>query len=305
MKKLFLVALLFCSYSQAEPYKSAQRLKDGDVISADIFNDILDRIELTLKPIEVSELVGEWDATQIYCKSGATVVGAADYCQYDDVVLDDTTLVGGVLLSRDDVITFSDTGDDTFSWVNTARDMMFMHNAKGQMRPNTGGLQHNCYLSPTGVVACALDPSMDHPIDGTVVNMMTVKRTSPTQLVFEQGPTEGGAGTVNFIILDKKALPPEGPTDLSATVEDGMVYLSWTENDTDFTSYSIRTKDKVDADFSELATSLSNSYTDNLEAGTTRWYRVFATNSSGDSLGSNVIRVEAPAVTSAATGDGS
>lgn len=302
MKKLFLVVALFCSSVQAADYKSAQRLDDGDVISADVFNDILDRIELTLKPIEVSELVGQWDATQIYCKSGATVVGAADYCQDDEKVLNDTTLVGGSLLSRTDVVTFADNGDGTFSWVNTARDMMFMFNNRDTMRPNTGGLEHTCYLSPTGVAACRLHSSMNHPVDGTIVNMMTVKRTSPTQIVFEQGPTEGGAGTVNFVILNKKALPPEAPTSLSATFDAGTVNLSWTGNDTDFTSYSIQTKDKVDADFSELSTSSSNSYIDELEAGTTRWYRVFATNSTGDSVGSNVIRVENPAVTSADDG---
>lgn len=295
MKKLFLIIVLLCGSTHAADYKTAQRLAAGDVISAEVFNDILDRIELTLKPIEVSELVGQWDATQIYCKSGATVVGAADYCQYDDKVLSDTTLVGGSLLSRTDVITFSDNGDSTFTWVNTARDMMFMANNKDTMKPNTAGLTHICYLSPTGVAACRLNSSMDHPVDGTVVNMMSVKRTSPTQIVFEQGPAVGGAGALNFVILNKKALPPEPPTSLKATIDEATVSLSWTANDEDVTSYSIHTKDAADGTFKELNTSTTNAFTDTLAAGVTRWYRVFTVNSDGTSLGSNVVRVTNPA----------
>ena len=119
------------------------------------------------------------------------------------------------------------------------------------------------------------------------------------------GMNASASGSFNIIRLDKESLPPEAPSDLSASFDAGTVSLSWTENDTDFTSYSIRTKDRVDADFSELSTSSSNSYIDELEAGTTRWYRVFATNSNGDSVGSNVIRVGDPVVGSSDSSDDS
>ena len=49
MRYLSLLIILFSINSFAEDYKSANRLQEGDVISADVFNDILDRIELTLK----------------------------------------------------------------------------------------------------------------------------------------------------------------------------------------------------------------------------------------------------------------
>ena len=132
----------------AADYKSAQRLAAGDVISADVFNDILDRIELTLKPIEVSELVGEWDAVQVFCAGNPTILGSNSYCQDDEgPSLTETTLIGnGTLLQRNDVITFADNGDGTFSWTNSARDMMYMIVNNEAMRPNDGGLTHNCYI---------------------------------------------------------------------------------------------------------------------------------------------------------------
>ena len=294
MKKIIFILIFTLSFqTYADDYKTAHRLVAGDVVSADVFNDILDRIELTLKPIEVSDLEGQWDAVQIYCKSGPTVVGSADYCQYTDKRLNDTTLVGGRFLKRTDTVTFKDNADGTFSWTNSARDMIFMFNNKDTMRPNTGGLEHVCYLSPTGVVACTLHSSMDHPVDGTVINMMTLKRTSPDQIVFEQGPSLGGAGGVNFVILDKKGLPPEAPSALTALLESNSVSLSWTANDENVTYYSIRSKDRAEAAFTELNTTSTASYTDVLEAGITRWYRVFAINTDGISMGSNVISVVA------------
>lgn len=203
MRMTLVICFMLSSATFAADYKSAQKLAAGDVISADVSNDNLDRIELTLKPIEVSELEGQWDAVQVFC------IGSADYCQDTNQVLNDTTLVGGRLLKRTDTVTLTDNSDGTFSWTNNARDMMFMFGHDSSLlRPNDGGVEHVCYLSPTGVVACKLHSSMNHPVDGPVVTMMTVKRTSPDQIVFQQGPAVGGTGTVNFVILNKKGLPP-------------------------------------------------------------------------------------------------
>ena len=58
MKYLSFLIILFSINSFSDDYKSANRLQDGDVISADVFNDILDRIELTLKSASASDLVG-------------------------------------------------------------------------------------------------------------------------------------------------------------------------------------------------------------------------------------------------------
>ena len=67
MKYLSFLIILFSINSFSADYKSAVRLKEGDVISAEVFNDILDRIELTLKPITISDLVGTWSVRQYFC----------------------------------------------------------------------------------------------------------------------------------------------------------------------------------------------------------------------------------------------
>ena len=70
MRLLTMFCLLFSFGLMAKDYKSLQRLNEGDVISAEVFNDIMDRIELTLKPITISELAGTWAAKQYVCKRG-------------------------------------------------------------------------------------------------------------------------------------------------------------------------------------------------------------------------------------------
>jgi len=57
MKKIVLLFITLLSYqSLADDYKTAQRFTAGDVVSADVLNDILDRIELTLKSVVVFPL---------------------------------------------------------------------------------------------------------------------------------------------------------------------------------------------------------------------------------------------------------
>ena len=315
MRLILVICFMLSGATFAADYKSAQRLAAGDVISADVFNNIIDHIELTLKPIQVEELDGDWDAIQIFCGIDASSsFGSDDYChsvsdeeEHEDEDHGDghtysegagermtgTTLIGnGLMLKREDIIKFVSNEDGTFSWTNAERDMMYMFNQSSRMKPNTGGLTHNCYIAPSNLVACRLDISMDTD-EGALVNFMTVTKSSPTQLIFRQGP-EVGSGSLNFVILNKRISSPDAPSSLSATLDSGSVSLSWTENDVNVTSYSIRSKDDAVDDFTELNTSSIALFTDVLEAGTSRWYRVFAVNAYGTSIGSNVIRVDNP-----------
>ena len=67
IKNSALLPLALSMTTQSADYETAQQLKDGDLLSADVLNDILSRIELTLKPFSNRELIGDWIATQIVC----------------------------------------------------------------------------------------------------------------------------------------------------------------------------------------------------------------------------------------------
>ena len=49
----------------AEDYKTTHRLKAGDVISADVLNEMFDEVENAKKSIEAADLEGTWICTSI------------------------------------------------------------------------------------------------------------------------------------------------------------------------------------------------------------------------------------------------
>ena len=289
MKYLSFLIILFSINSFPADYKSAIRLKEGDVISAEVFNDIMDRIELTLKPILISELVGSWSAKQYICNDGD--YGSSGYCTSNEI--GSTTTENLVFQTKTDTVTISDNGDNTFNWTSSSHQLFFNANKKDHMRFSEGNLNHTCSISSAQIVGCLMDVQNNSP-QGRTVAFMNVKRTSPTQIVFYWGPLAGGY-KLNHLILDKQGIEPNPPTNFTATLQSGTtpnVTFSWTASEGGADSYTIKSKDSATGTFSDLQTDITNigSFSDSLTSGT-RWYRVFAVDSNGTSIGSNVVSV--------------
>ena len=266
MKYLYFLIILFSINSFSDDYKNANRLQDGDVISADVFNDILDRIELTLKSASASDLVGTWDVVQTICSSGGlgnctslSVTGAG-------------TAVDNLYRQRVDTVTFSDDGDGTFSF-QTSNYCAFVRSGAGNS-PCSGGyavVDGRFILNSGGFAA------------------YTFRKVSNTRIVL--GMNASGSGSFNIIRLDKKNLAPNPPTALSASLSGSSVSLSWTASEGGATSYTVKAKTSATGTYSDVVTNNSGTtYTDTLSSGT-KWYRVFAVNSDGTSIGSNVVSV--------------
>ena len=114
MRLLTIFCLLFSFGLMAKDYKSLQRLNEGDVISAEVFNDILERIELTLKSITEADLLGTWDLVQTVCPSGVP-----GNCSSAGTFTGRQTQVDDLYSQRIDTITFSNDGDGTYSFQQT------------------------------------------------------------------------------------------------------------------------------------------------------------------------------------------
>ena len=290
MKYLSFLIILFSINSFSADYKSAVRLKEGDVISAEVFNDILDRIELTLKPITIPDLVGTWSVKQYICSDGT--YGESSYCNNDGSI-GTTTSENLVFETRTDTVTISDNGNNTFNWTSSNFQLFYNANYISAMKFTTGNLNHTCSITSAQIVGCLMDNQ--NTLGGNrVVAFMNVKRTSPSQIVFYWGPKEGGF-KLNHLILDKQGIGPNPPTNFTATLQSGTtpnVTFSWTASEGGADSYTIKSKDSATGTFSDLQTGISNigSFSDSLTSGT-RWYRVFAVDSNGTSIGSNVVSV--------------
>ena len=293
MKYLFFLIILFSINSFSADYKSAVRLKEGDVISAEVFNDIMDRIELTLKPITISELVGTWSAKQYICKRGQFPDG--NYCDFLSAIGGKTT-ENNVFRTRTDTVTISDNENNTVNWTSPNINLLISDQFSADTYlPNTGNQVHTCSFSDAQIVGCLMDSQIDPGVGGRIVSFWNIKRTSPTQFVMFFGPVEKGGYEMNHIILNKQEIAPNPPTNFSATLQSGTtpnVTFSWTASEGGADSYTIKSKDSATGTFADLQTEITNigSFSDSLTSGT-RWYRVFAVDSNGTSIGSNVVSV--------------
>ena len=281
MRMILVICFMLSGATLAADYKSAQRLAAGDVISADVFNDILDRIELTLKEITPNEMVGSWSVQWKTC-----VNGGPGNCSGLDVGTGWGDSVDNLYKSRTDTWVVESDGDGTYSvsmqkcFAGAVSGTYFNDACSARLAVDSGILLLGT-LTGAGVT-----------LDSQHSSMYNIKRVSDSR--FSVWRLNSGSNSFVSFTLDRLAQPPVAPSSLAATLDSGSVSLSWTANDENVTSYSIRSKDDALDDFTELNTSSTTSFTDVLEAGASRWYRVFAINADGTSIGSNVIKVDNP-----------
>lgn len=285
----------------AKDYKSLQSLKAGDVISADVFNEIYKEIENALKNPTSEDLLGTWDVVE------STVGTAEGFYGNAKPVLEQTDRAEGYTANFDDVykqraysLIFSDDGDGTYSFKSNTRCAFPYNKSDG-----SGGAGNSSCEGKFAVV------------DGLFVNRFRRDNGDPTFLIHSLNKISdtrftlqiiGASKTFRSLRLDKNNLVPNPPQNLSGSITDGAVSLSWsaveaettvliagdtpvTQSEGAASSYKIQSKDSVDGTYSDLATTTSTSYTDSISSGVTRWYRVFAINDYGSGTGSNVIKL--------------
>ena len=299
---IVLVTLFFNLQAIAEPYKTAQRFEAGDVLSADVVNDILDRIELSLKDVTVSELVGTWDATQYFCDASindpSIAVDAESWsCAGTGGIFQGVSSPdGGYYAKRTDTVTIAavDGSSTKFTFSSPNYNMIY-NDSKGK----EAGLfnlssTHICTIvGGIAMMGCQLDDAWTEGARkaGAYLN---IQRLSPTRIKLFFGPWRGG-GLFNTVILDKKNLVPDTPTSLSVTQTSGAtnsVTLTWTEGDATEINYDVKRKDSAEGTYTSIGTPTAETYVDaTATARKTYWYRVFAINTNGTSLGSNVVNI--------------
>ena len=306
----------------SEPYESAQRFTEGDTLSADVLNDILDRIELTLKDITVSELIGTWDATQYMCTGGITgnnpdlydngrdaddnwISGygclASDAGTEEQRTVSQATLIDNIIAKRTDTVTISAISgeDNLFEWKQTNLNFIYNDSRSKEVKHHSEPNTHTCtVIGGAAILGCHLDESKwyDEPYNNVVQKrtyaaFMNIQRLSQDRIKLFWGPRRGG-GILNTVILDKKSLPPKAPTALAVSQSSGTATLTWTAGDATETGYDVKRKNAADGTYASIGAPTDESYSDSsIIKGNNYWYRVFATNGNGTSIGSNVIQI--------------
>ena len=310
-----LISIFLFSNLHSEPYESAQRFSEGDTLSAEVLNDILDRIELTLKEVTVSELIGTWDATQYICTSSVSGKNADIFdngrdsdsnwvsgmgCLSSDAgsspseTFAGATTIDSIVGKRTDTVTISaiSGSDNTFLWKQTNYGFIYNDSLSKTVSQHGEPNTHTCtVIGGAAILGCHLDESKWNEGNRTISAFMNIQRLSQDRIKLFFGPWRGG-GLFNTIILDKKALPPKAPAALAVSQSSGTATLTWTAGDATETGYDVKRKNAADGTYASIGTPTDESYSDSsIVKGNNYWYRVFATNGNGTSIGSNVIQI--------------
>ena len=110
MKKIFIIVIFFTySILHAEDFKTLHNFSSGDVLSADMFNELFTYIKESREAIDYDYLIGSWACTSI-----------SGWSRDSENLYDKLS----------STITFSDDGDNTYSLTTTSPNP-FLWNTAG------------------------------------------------------------------------------------------------------------------------------------------------------------------------------
>jgi hypothetical protein len=262
----------------AEDYESAHMFKPGDVISADVINELFNKVERSRKTPTVEDLLGVWEGTS-YGKSG--------YSKTSDWLTGPNNLY--VYLPNVEM-TFQGGYDITYNPSNNVWE--------------TNQIAQRVHCSPTPFeIDSSSSISAYYDVEaGTLFKggggypEWVIEKLSDTRIRL----TSIGGLYANYavlLVLDKRDIPPRKPTDLNLARVDRDVILSWADNSDDEFAFIVYCRDRLSGPYSNVYVSASNTitvYTNTVPDAGVYWYRVSATNAYGESTGSNVRKIVVP-----------
>ena len=277
MKKsiLIILASIFLSYPTnliGGDYETLHEFKSGDIISAEMMNELFDYIKNSNKMISASELIGTWSCEFYTQTSGCgllTTLGPDSLYRSDNTTLVMARLDNGTY-------TYTSTIPNLFNCADSADNGTGL----GHWVVRNNILFHDVYK--WGIKG---DPSVEGQ-----TKFAKLKRVSNTKFLMEMG----SAATTVFAECDKQNLPPTTPATLTASASGTTVSLAWSDNSTNERNFNVLRRDSCDGSFSIVDNVTENvtSSTDTVPAAGSYWYRVSATNDNGTSVPGKMVRVD-------------
>lgn len=256
----------------------SKKFKPGDIISADVLNELFATVSRIVSPPDMSDLVGTWQCTKVMIYSAGYDTMFQHYQTPD---------ANGLWRTLQVPLVIADGGNGKYTWDSGSTYNAFNYGGDGDACAGHGKI--SLYGGKLAITwpRCGSFPDL--------TDIFKVRRLSDTRIEIDAGGGGGGGG-INSVLLicDKQNIPPVSPSDVAANETNKTVTLTWNDNSSTETGFKILRKDNLTDDFVAIATSQANSttYQDTVSKSGSYWYRVKATNVYGDSDGSNVVLVE-------------
>lgn len=277
---LFLVLMVSMQAQSQEVQCTPEsiNIQEGDVVSADVLNDIFARINnIITGGIETEDLVGTWQCTSTL-RPGAEGAGDPNqnytefYNGYSQNTLGLFTVTQEVIISshNDLKVRFNYPHNFGQGFQETGAQDCLGHIVNGKIVMTNG-------LTDTG------------SYEDTCYNTGYYDIQMISNQCFRMGNINDS--TTN---CRKTSVPPLSPSGLSAVVTSGKISLTWDAGDNSETNYDVQRKNSSTGTYVSVGLPTTESYEDtDIFIATTYWYRIFAKNNNGTSTGSNVISVVA------------
>ncbi len=277
MIKLVIVFAFFSSSLLfSDDLQVSEDFKEGDVVSAETFNQIFDVIEKVNRTITDEDLLGTWTCSAVVASdssrssSGWTDKGFA-------YILNDSQLnftSSFALSGTTPVGTKSVVEPYSFSTSNP--------NPLGVGMPGEGNTSKSGkYILFEGALLMKIDGD-------DLTRSFSIDLVSPSRFILRH--QTNAAGISNIVICDATANVPATPVSPKATNAQSLINLSWTDNSSDETGFKIYRKKSGDEVYLLVSTQTTTSFSDSdTSEGVTYSYYVTSYNDNGDSLKSKIV----------------
>jgi hypothetical protein len=270
MKKIMTISILIFSLTNihADEFVWGEDFKDGDTISAEVFNQIFNTIEKINRTVVDEDLTGSWNCDAITTRSTANWVDKGSFYLLENAQINFNSTSSNPSIDNPYNVTSSNP-----SPLKRA-DSAF--NGTYQLYKNMLFIKEN------------------GDSNSRIYSVDIVSNTRIELTFLETSATSFPANYSSFIVCDTTAIIPSPPSNMTIAQNGSSVTIGWTDNSNDETGFKIYRKKGTDESYSFI-TSVDQdivSYTDSdVSDGETYFYYLTSYNDNGESRTSNPVDI--------------
>ena len=269
LNKFLILPLVFSIIVSSDDLKIAEDFKEGDIVSAETFNQIFDTLEKINRIVKTEDLIGVWscDAMTTRQTSGWTNKGL--YYTLEGAQVNFSDAVSGTGSAK----VVSTSSPSPFKRVNSSFTGEFVVLNNKLFTKDSGETDSRIYD----------------------INFISDSRFELTFL--ETSAQSFPANYASFLTCDSSAKVPAAPTLPSAVNNKAIITLAWTDVSVDETGFKIYRKIDGSSEYTLISTQTETSYSDSdTSEGTKYFYYIVSYNDNGDSAKSLIISATADTI---------
>ena len=269
LNKFLILPLVFSIIVSSDDLKIAEDFKEGDIVSAETFNQIFDTIEKINRTVKTEDLIGTWSCDAMTTRETSGWINKGLYYSLEGAQVNFSDAVSGTESAK--VVTTS--SPSPFKRVNSSFTGEFVVLNNKLFTKDSGETDSRIYD----------------------INFISDSRFELTFL--ETSAQSFPANYASFLTCDSSAKVPAAPTLPSAVNNKATITLAWTDVSVDETGFKIYRKIDGSSEYTLISTQTETSYSDSdTSEGTKYFYYIVSYNDNGDSAKSLIISATADTI---------